>query len=213
MTEFGYCPIQRRASSGRSGPPCRQRGRGRLRLRAHSDHFHPWIDRQGHSPFVWGVLGAIAEATERLRSGPGSRAPRCGSIRRSSPRRRRPLPPDAGALLPRRGDRREPQRAHPGRALAAVGRPRRDARGGRRGHPRALEGEVTSHHGRYYEVENARIYTLPERAASDPCGGRRPEAWPARRPHRRRPHRDGARTRSSRGVQDAGGDGAALRRR
>ncbi len=31
-----------------------------------SDHFHPWVDRQGNSPFVWGVLGAIAEATERL---------------------------------------------------------------------------------------------------------------------------------------------------
>ena len=23
-----------------------------------SDHFHPWIDEQGHSPFVWSVLGA-----------------------------------------------------------------------------------------------------------------------------------------------------------
>ncbi len=22
-----------------------------------SDHFHPWISRQGHSPFVWSVLG------------------------------------------------------------------------------------------------------------------------------------------------------------
>ena len=22
-----------------------------------SDHYHPWIDRQGQSPFVWGVLG------------------------------------------------------------------------------------------------------------------------------------------------------------
>src|ERR1043166_1240182 len=31
-----------------------------------SDHFHPWIDRQGESPFVWGVLGAISRATERL---------------------------------------------------------------------------------------------------------------------------------------------------
>jgi len=27
-----------------------------------SDHFHPWIDEQGHSPFVWGVIGAIAAA-------------------------------------------------------------------------------------------------------------------------------------------------------
>lgn len=25
-----------------------------------SDHFHPWIDEQGQSPFVWGVLGAIS---------------------------------------------------------------------------------------------------------------------------------------------------------
>ena len=25
-----------------------------------SDHFHPWIDRQGESPFVWSVIGAIA---------------------------------------------------------------------------------------------------------------------------------------------------------
>jgi coenzyme F420-dependent glucose-6-phosphate dehydrogenase len=25
-----------------------------------SDHFHPWIDAQGHSPFVWSVIGGIA---------------------------------------------------------------------------------------------------------------------------------------------------------
>jgi coenzyme F420-dependent glucose-6-phosphate dehydrogenase len=40
-----------------------------------SDHFHPWIDRQGHSPFVWGVLGGIAERTERLRVGTGVTCP------------------------------------------------------------------------------------------------------------------------------------------
>src|SRR3954469_12239132 len=32
-----------------------------------SDHFHPWLDEQGHSPFVWTVLGGIAAATEKLR--------------------------------------------------------------------------------------------------------------------------------------------------
>ena len=31
-----------------------------------SDHFHPWISEQGHSPFVWGVLGSIAEATSDI---------------------------------------------------------------------------------------------------------------------------------------------------
>lgn len=28
-----------------------------------SDHFHPWLDRQGESPFVWSVIGAIAATT------------------------------------------------------------------------------------------------------------------------------------------------------
>jgi len=31
-----------------------------------SDHFHPWVDEQGHSPFVWSVLGALAERTSTL---------------------------------------------------------------------------------------------------------------------------------------------------
>jgi G6PDH family F420-dependent oxidoreductase len=28
-----------------------------------SDHFHPWLDAQGESPFVWSVVGAIAAST------------------------------------------------------------------------------------------------------------------------------------------------------
>jgi G6PDH family F420-dependent oxidoreductase len=40
-----------------------------------SDHYHPWIDRQGQSPFVWSVLGAIAQATQRLRLGTGVTCP------------------------------------------------------------------------------------------------------------------------------------------
>ena len=31
-----------------------------------SDHFHPWNDQQGHSPFVWSVIGAIAQAAEGM---------------------------------------------------------------------------------------------------------------------------------------------------
>jgi len=31
-----------------------------------SDHFHPWLDSQGHSPFAWSVLGSIAASTERI---------------------------------------------------------------------------------------------------------------------------------------------------
>src|SRR5262245_61863753 len=28
-----------------------------------SDHYHPWNDEQGHSPFVWSVIGAVSRAT------------------------------------------------------------------------------------------------------------------------------------------------------
>ena len=27
-----------------------------------SDHFHPWNDEQGQSPFVWGIIGALSQA-------------------------------------------------------------------------------------------------------------------------------------------------------
>src|SRR5689334_14512106 len=40
-----------------------------------SDHFHPWVDAQGHSPFVWSLIGAIAHATERLELGTGVTCP------------------------------------------------------------------------------------------------------------------------------------------
>jgi coenzyme F420-dependent glucose-6-phosphate dehydrogenase len=31
-----------------------------------SDHFHPWINRQNNSPFVWSVLGALAQSTNKI---------------------------------------------------------------------------------------------------------------------------------------------------
>ena len=40
-----------------------------------SDHFHPWISSQGHSPFVWSVLGGIASVTERVEVGVGVTCP------------------------------------------------------------------------------------------------------------------------------------------
>lgn len=33
---------------------------------AASDHFSPWLEEQGHSPLVWPVLGAIANATDQV---------------------------------------------------------------------------------------------------------------------------------------------------
>ena len=40
-----------------------------------SDHYHPWVDAQGESPFVWSTLGGIAKATEKIRVGTGVTCP------------------------------------------------------------------------------------------------------------------------------------------
>lgn len=40
-----------------------------------SDHYHPWVTRHGNSPFVWTVIGGIAQATRRLRLGTGVTCP------------------------------------------------------------------------------------------------------------------------------------------
>ena len=31
-----------------------------------SDHYSPWLTSQGHAPYAWTVLGAVAHATERV---------------------------------------------------------------------------------------------------------------------------------------------------
>ena len=48
-----------------------------------SDHFHPWNGEQGHSPFVWATIGAIANAIE-MKVTTASPARPCCSIPQSS---------------------------------------------------------------------------------------------------------------------------------
>lgn len=42
-----------------------------------SNHYHPWLDIEGQSPFVWTTLGAIAQATKNIRVGTPLLAPQC----------------------------------------------------------------------------------------------------------------------------------------
>jgi len=35
-------------------------------LAAISDHFSPWLDEEGHAPFIWSVLGGIAVRTQQI---------------------------------------------------------------------------------------------------------------------------------------------------
>ena len=128
-----------------------------------SDHYHPWIERQGESPFVWGALGGIANATDDLRVGTGVTCP----TMRVHPAIVAQAAATAGAMFDGRfflgvgtGERLnehvlgDPWPPHHVRtrmlreAVAVI----RDL----------WSGEVTSHDGEFYTVENARLFTLPD---------------------------------------------------
>ena len=153
-----------------------------------SDHFHPWIDAQGESPFVWSVLGAIAQATERIRVGTGVTCP----IMRVHPA----ILAQAAATTQCMFDGRfwfgvgsgEALNEHIARdEVARDERPARDARGSGGGDPRACgPASRCSHYGEYFAVENARIYTLPARRRRSSCRRSARSRW-ARGSHRRRP--------------------------
>jgi coenzyme F420-dependent glucose-6-phosphate dehydrogenase len=67
--EFGYKLTSEERTAGQLVDDAERAEAAGFSFAAISDHFHPWIDRQGQSPFVWGVLGAIARATERITVG------------------------------------------------------------------------------------------------------------------------------------------------
>jgi G6PDH family F420-dependent oxidoreductase len=128
-----------------------------------SDHFHPWIDKQGQSPFVWSVIGALAHATSRMQIVTGVTCP----IIRIHPAIIAQAAATSAAMMP-------------GRFVLGVGTGENlnEHVVGARWPNNAVrqemlveaievirhlwKGELSSHRGRYYEVDNARIYTRPD---------------------------------------------------
>ena len=128
-----------------------------------SDHFHPWIDRQGQSPFVWSVLGGIALATERLVVGTGVTCP----TMRIHPAIVAQAAATAASMLPGRFFLGVGTGENLNEHVLGLRWPATEVR--REMLEEAVQvmrelwrGELTSHHGRHYTVENARLYTLPE---------------------------------------------------
>jgi G6PDH family F420-dependent oxidoreductase len=75
MTRFGYAlssEEHRPADLVRNAALAEEAG---FEFALISDHYHPWVDAQGHSPFVWTVLGGIARETSRLEVGTGVTCP------------------------------------------------------------------------------------------------------------------------------------------
>jgi coenzyme F420-dependent glucose-6-phosphate dehydrogenase len=128
-----------------------------------SDHFHPWIDRQGSSPFVWSVLGAIAEATEDLHLLTGVTCPTIrmhpGVVAQAAATTAQLLPGrfslglGSGENLNEHifGDRWPPAGMRLEMLEEAIELIRL-----------LWEGGLKTHRGRHYTIENARIYSLPD---------------------------------------------------
>ncbi len=128
-----------------------------------SDHFHPWLDSQGQSPFAWSVLGALAQATTNLQIGTAVTCPFM--------RYRPDIIAQAAATT---------EVMMPGRFFLGLGTGenlnehiigehwpsiafRREMLEESVDVMRALwSGNLTSHHGKYFTVEDARIYTMPD---------------------------------------------------
>jgi coenzyme F420-dependent glucose-6-phosphate dehydrogenase len=128
-----------------------------------SDHFHPWVDEQGESPFVWGTLGAISQRTERIELMTGVTCP----TTRIHPAIVAQAAATAASLLPGRfslgvGSGENLNEHVTGeRWPGVVERQDRLAE--------AIEvirdlwtGKLKSHRGKHFTVANARIYSLPE---------------------------------------------------
>jgi G6PDH family F420-dependent oxidoreductase len=129
-----------------------------------SDHFHPWNDEQGHSPFVWSVLGGIAATTERLELITGVTCPTI----RIHPAIIAQAAATTGAMMPGRFSLGVGTGENLNEHVLGDTWPSADERLEMLEEAidvirQLWEGGLTSYRGIHYRVENARIYTLPER--------------------------------------------------
>lgn len=128
-----------------------------------SDHFHPWVEEQGESPFVWGALGAISQRTERIELMTGVTCP----TTRIHPAIVAQAAATAASLLPGRFSLGVGSGENLNEHIVGCGWPGVVVRQERL--EEAIEvirklwkGKLSSHRGKHFTVENARIYSLPD---------------------------------------------------
>jgi G6PDH family F420-dependent oxidoreductase len=127
-----------------------------------SDHLHPWTPTQGQAPFVWGVLGAIAQATDRLHLATGVTAP----IIRTHPAIVAHAAATAAVLLEGRFELGLGTGERLNEHVVGTPWPRAGIR--RRMLAEAIDvirdlfgGEEVNHEGEHFRVEHAQLFTLP----------------------------------------------------
>ena len=200
MTSFGYTLM-----TEQTGPrelvdhAVRAEGAG-FDFEVMSDHYFPWLSAQGHAPYAWSVLGAVAHATERvglmtyvtcptIRYHPAVVAQKAATVQLLA----------EGRFTLGLGSGENLNEHVVGQGWPAVNDRQAMLR-------EAIEiirelhtGELVDHRGEYFQVDSARIWDLPEQpveiavaVAGDRAisgagtAGRPPDRRRAARGHRRR---------------------------
>jgi G6PDH family F420-dependent oxidoreductase len=66
MTDFGYTMMCEQSRPDQLVRDVRRAEEAGFDFSVISDHYQPWLDSQGHSGYAWSILGAAAQATERI---------------------------------------------------------------------------------------------------------------------------------------------------
>jgi G6PDH family F420-dependent oxidoreductase len=66
VASFGYTMMCEQAGAAQLVSDVRRAETAGFDFSVISDHYQPWLEAQGHSPYAWSVLGAAAQATERI---------------------------------------------------------------------------------------------------------------------------------------------------
>jgi G6PDH family F420-dependent oxidoreductase len=162
VTELGYTLSSEEFDAASLVAQAERAERAGFSFASISDHYHPWVDAQGESPFVWGTLGAISQRTERIALMTGVTCP----TTRVHPAIVAQAAATAAQLLPGRfslgvgtgenlnehilGDRWPGVVERQNRLAEAIEVIRE-----------LWSGKLVSHRGEHYTVENARVYSLP----------------------------------------------------
>ena len=142
-----------------------------------SDHIHPWVDAQGHSPFVWSVLGAVAQTTQSFRIGTGVTCP----LIRIHPAIVAHATATVACLMPGRFFLGVGSGENLNEHVLGAKWPAPDERLEMLEEAVALmrqlwQGDYQTHRGKHYTVENLRIFDLPEKRIDVAVAAMQPQA-------------------------------------
>lgn len=164
MTRFGYTLMTEQSGPAelvRYAVSAEDRG---FDFAVCSDHFSPWLASQGHAPNAWAVLGAVANATERMGL--------CSYVTCPTMRYHPAIVAQQAATVQILADGRFTLGLGSGENLnehivTGAGWPNLRRRQAMLGEAikiirELLMGETVDHSGEYYQVDQARLWDLPE---------------------------------------------------